>query len=38
MTDEEVKQLKELYNKVLSPTVAKIMCDRLDKLVESKRA
>lgn len=32
MTDEEIAELKELYNKVLTPAIAKIMCDRLDKL------
>ena len=38
MTEQEIKQLKELYHKVLSPEVAKLMCDKLDNLVESKRA
>lgn len=32
MTEQEIKQLKELYNRVLSPEVAKIMCNKLDKL------
>ena len=32
MTDEEIAELKNLYNKVLTPAIAKIMCDRLDEL------
>lgn len=32
MSNEEIQQLKDLYNKVLSPEVAKLMCDRLDKM------
>lgn len=32
MTEQEIEQLKELYNRVLSPEVAKIMCNKLDKM------
>lgn len=36
MTEKEINTLKELYRKVLSPEVAKLMCDKLDKMLESK--
>lgn len=34
MSEKEIKELKDLYNKVLTPQVAKLMCERLDKLVQ----
>ena len=36
MSEKEIKELKDLYNKVLTPQVAKLMCERLDKLVQKK--
>ena len=36
MSEKEIKELKDLYNKVLTPPVAKLMCERLDKLEQKK--
>lgn len=38
MSEKEIKELKDLYNKVLTPQVAKLMCERLDKLVQKKKS
>jgi hypothetical protein len=37
MTEQEIQQLKDLYIKVLSPEVAKLMCDKLDKMNAEKQ-
>jgi hypothetical protein len=34
MTESDALQVKELYRQVLSPEVAKMMCDKLDNLVK----
>ena len=34
MTQQEIQELKDLYHKVLAPSVAKLMCARLDKLLK----
>lgn len=39
MSEEDAKQVKDLYKQVLTPEVAQMMCDKLDELVnKSKRA
>ena len=39
MSDEDAKQVKDLYKQVLTPQVAQMMCEKLDNLVnKSKRA
>ena len=39
MCEDDAKQVKELYKRVLSPQVAQMMCEKLDELVnKSKRA
>lgn len=39
MSEEDAKQVKDLYKQVLTPQVAQMMCEKLDNLVkESKRA
>lgn len=39
MTEEDAKQVKDLYKQVLTPQVAQMMCEKLDNLVnKSKRA
>ena len=34
MSEKEIKELKDLYNRVLTPQVAKLMCERLDKMLK----
>ncbi len=39
MSEEDAKQVKDLYKQVLTPQVAQMMCEKLDNLVNrSKRA
>ena len=39
MSEEDAKQVKDLYKQVLTPQVAQMMCEKLDSLVnKSKRA
>ena len=39
MSEEDAKQVKDLYKQVLTPQVAQMMCEKLDELVnKSKRA
>lgn len=39
MSEEDAKQVKDLYKQVLTPEVAQMMCNKLDELVnKSKRA
>ena len=39
MSEEDAKQVKDLYKQVLTPQVAQMMCEKLDDLVNrSKRA
>ena len=39
MSEDDAKQVKDLYKQVLTPQVAQMMCDKLDILVnKSKRA
>lgn len=39
MSEEDAKQVKDLYKQVLTPDVAQMMCEKLDNLVnKSKRA
>lgn len=39
MSEEDAKQVKDLYKRVLTPQVAQMMCEKLDNLVnKSKRA
>ena len=39
MSEDDAKQVKELYKQVLTPQVAQMMCEKLDNLVNrSKRA
>jgi hypothetical protein len=39
MTEEDAKQVKDLYKQVLTPQVAQMMCEKLDNLInKSKRA
>lgn len=39
MSEEDAKQVKDLYEQVLTPQVAQMMCEKLDNLVnKSKRA
>ena len=39
MSEEDAKQVKDLYKQVLTPDVAQMMCNKLDELVnKSKRA
>ena len=39
MSEEDAKQVKDLYKQVLTPQVAQMMCDKLNELLnKSKRA
>lgn len=39
MSEDDAKQVKDLYKQVLTPQVAQMMCEKLDNLVsKSKRA
>lgn len=39
MSEEDAKQVKDLYKQVLTPQVAQMMCEKLENLVnKSKRA
>lgn len=39
MSEDDAKQVKDLYKQVLTPDVAQMMCNKLDELVnKSKRA
>lgn len=39
MSEDDAKQVKDLYKQVLTPEVAQMMCNKLDELVnKSKRA
>ena len=39
MSEEDAKQVTDLYKQVLTPQVAQMMCEKLDNLVnKSKRA
>ena len=39
MSEDDAKQVKDLYKQVLTPQVAQMMCEKLDDLVNrSKRA
>ena len=39
MSEEDAKQVKDLYKQVLTPQVAQMMCEKLDNQVnKSKRA
>lgn len=39
MSEDDAKQVKDLYKQVLTPRVAQMMCEKLDELVnKSKRA
>ena len=39
MSEEDAKQVKDLYKQILTPQVAQMMCEKLDNLVnKSKRA
>ena len=39
MSEDDAKQVKDLYKRVLTPQVAQMMCEKLDTLVnKSKRA
>ena len=39
MSEEDAKQVKDLYKQVLTPEIAQMMCNKLDELVnKSKRA
>lgn len=39
MSEDDAKQVKNLYKQILTPQVAQMMCEKLDNLVnKSKRA
>ena len=39
MSEDDAKQVKDLYKQVLTPQIAQMMCEKLDELVnKSKRA
>ena len=39
MSEDDAKQVKDLYKQVLTPQIAQMMCEKLDNLVnKSKRA
>ena len=39
MSEDDAKQVKDLYKQVLTPEVAQMMCNKLDELInKSKRA
>ena len=39
MSEDDAKQVKDLYKQILTPQVAQMMCEKLDNLVNrSKRA
>ena len=39
MSEDDAKQVKDLYKQVLTPEIAQMMCNKLDELInKSKRA